>query len=192
MKRDGGKYSKKIYYGNLYDASNATLPFKYFLYNDNNLIIYDDNFKLIGSIKNKKNLKNVDFVLPDGVELWNNNHTCYIYVDDNQICYRTTIDKKNRTKINKPFCYKANFLKAYDDINIYMSGYLIVTKDGSLKHVNYENDLGVDWEIFPVIKGEGPYRMEVEEGCFVLKNGAGEIYWTSDFLGKDKKYYKDW
>ena len=74
MKRDEGKYSKKIYYDNLYDASNATLPFKYFLSNDNNLIIYDDNFKLIGSIKNKKNLKNVDFVLPDGVKLWNNNH----------------------------------------------------------------------------------------------------------------------
>ena len=70
-----------------------------------------------------------------------------------------------------------------------MCGYLIVGKDGTIKHINYELDKGVDWEIKPEVKGNGPYSLGISDWEIVLKNGNGEIYWSSDDF--PKTYYTE-
>lgn len=188
---------KQVSATRIFYNKNGVLPYKFVFSADNDFLVYDLNYKLLGCTKNKINFKDVDFAIPDGLRFFDSNFTKYILIYNHGMTLYKVINKGGSEyfpywggyKVKFLWAYyKGKFKKAYDNINVSMTGYLVVTKDGNLKHINYEKNVGVDWQADPAVKGEGPYSMAVQYDELVLKNGAGEIYFSTSYLTPVKEF----
>ena len=187
MTRDQLINSKKlIYKKKLFDPTGSVLPYRFIITNEDNFMIYDNNYKIIGSLKNMDKFKSVDFAWPDDRHFNDEKRENHFCVKDGHIYFSKGQNHNEPYKVDKAlWYYYSTFTKAYSNCNLGMSGYLIVDKNGILKHINYELNKGVDWQVKPEVKGNGPYSLGISGEDIVLKNGDGEIYWTS--AGFDKK-----
>ena len=56
------------------------MPYKLIITYDGDLIIYDVNYKILGSVINKNNFENVDFAWPDERYFWDKSGTIRFHV----------------------------------------------------------------------------------------------------------------
>ena len=176
MLRDGLINSKRLIYKKKLFEPSGVLPYRFIITSDVDLLVYDYNYKLLGSIRNKENFKNVDFAWPDQKDFWDKTGVFHFKVENHNI--RIIDSEKRNAGIDN--CYTNIYFdkpvdKTYDNY-----GYLIVDKNGDLKHVNYVNNkVDKEWDTKDAVKGNGPYSLDVFNLGLVLLNGDGEVYWTT-------------
>ena len=184
MFRDREINGKRLIFKKKLFEPSGVLPYKFLISNDGDLLFYDFNNKLLGTIRNNNNFKDVDFEWPDTKYFWDKTKTIYFYVYNSVIYFENDAENARFS-----ICYNES-LRNQRQIN---DGYLIIDKKGILKHVNYKRK-EVHWEIKADVKGDGPYSLDIFNFGLVLLNKDGEIYWTShdESVEKINEEYKEY
>ena len=170
----------------LFDPT-GVYPYKYVTTNDYDLIFYDGNNKILGSIKNSAYLKGFDFAWPDWRYFYDRTGKTRFFVQESSIyVYKTTDSGLQNTQL----CLD---MKKYQLRGGTKSGYLVVDKNGNLKHIGMSLDL-VEWEIDTEAKGDGPYSLDLYKYGIVLLNKNKEVYWTThkDSVEKINTEYQEY
>ena len=179
MLRDGHINSKKLIYKKKLFNPSGVLPYKFIMTNDADLLVYDGNYKLLGYARN--DFKDVDFAWPDGRYFYDKTGNIKFNIYQNHI-YFTGLASTDQFTLCMTEKYK----------NLHGTGYLIVDKNGVLKHISYECKV-VDWEIKVDTKGNGPYSFDIFNLGLVLVNGNGEVYWTTfDSVDETNEAYQEY
>ena len=196
MLRDGYINSKKFIYKKKLFNPSGVLPYKFVTVLDGSLLVYDSNFKIIGSIKNETDFKDVDFVWPDKKYFYDKTGKYSFNVDGGFYFWENLHSISEREHKFTSFSSMKGY-KSIDvgDLNYYYSpGYLIIDKNGILKHIIYTHEgykENAKWEPNEKVKGDGPYSMDVFNFGLVLLNGKGEVYLTTyDDVEKTNEAYQ--
>ena len=172
--------TKLIYKKKLFNPS-GFLPYKFIMTNDANFIIYDANYKILVSLRQKCNFTNVDFAMPDEIRFCKKGDYCF-YILQNYITFY-----KLKSSEYTEYCITKNYK------NLFSTGYLIVDNKGILKHISYEYNI-IDWQPIVEVKGNGPYSLDTFNFGLVLLNGDGDVYWSTldepiDKINEEYKAY---
>ena len=180
MLRDGTINLKKLIYKKKLFNPSGILPYKFLVTNDADLIIYDGNNKILGSIINNERFEDVDFAWPEEKYFYSKTGNSGFYISGKIIYFFKWDRISSKVTDSSIFNMPAYFSDDFEGIH-----YLIVDTEGFLGYINYIYDGNVpgsysfNWEPNIEVKGDGPYTLDVFNLGLVLINGKGEVYWST-------------